>query len=108
MMESTGMSGRSPDLSAQVKEAQLAVHVTWNTRPGVVGVLALKPPIAAYPTGRFAADTEGSSAMPITGRLGRTILLSVTFTQFAWLAVPVPRLKPIHALPSFVPTIATL
>jgi hypothetical protein len=46
--------------------------------------------------------------MPITGRFGSTVLLSVTFTQFAWLAVPVPRLKPIHALPSFVPTMATL
>jgi hypothetical protein len=40
--------------------------------------------------------------------LGNTALLPVTFTQFAWFATPVPRLNPIHALPSFVPAIATL
>ena len=83
MIESTGMSGRSPVLSAQVNEPQLAVHVTWNTWPGVVGVLGLKPPIPAYPTGRLAADTEGSSAIPITGRFGRTVLLPVTSIQLA-------------------------
>ena len=32
----------------------------------------------------------------------------VTLTQFAWPATPVPRLKPIQTLASFVPTIATL
>ena len=32
----------------------------------------------------------------------------MTLTQFAWPATPVPRLKPIHTLASFVPTIATL
>ena len=45
--ESAGMSGRLPLLSAKVKVAQLAVHVTWKTWPGLVGVLALKPPTAA-------------------------------------------------------------
>ena len=47
MTESTGMSGRSPLLSAQVNEPQLEAQVTWNTWPGVPGVLALKPPTAA-------------------------------------------------------------
>jgi hypothetical protein len=47
MIESTGMSGRSPVLSSQVDVAQVAAHVTWKTWPGVVGVLALKPPTAA-------------------------------------------------------------
>src|SRR6267378_2919866 len=74
----------------------------------MLGVLGLKPPIAAYPTGRFAADTVGSSATPIIGRFGSTVLPPVTSTQFAWLGVPVPRLKPIHALASFVPAMATL
>src|SRR5438105_722055 len=46
--------------------------------------------------------------MPSTGRFGSTVFPPVTFTQFAWLAVPVPRLKPIQTLPSFVPTIAAL
>src|SRR5438132_1900684 len=108
MIESTGMSGRLPLLSSQVKDPQVAVHVTWKTWPGVVGVLALKPPTAAYPTGRFAADTVGSSAMPSTGRRGTTVLFPVTSTQLACDAVPVPRLKPIQTLASFVPTIATL
>src|SRR5207247_7237492 len=63
---------------------------------------------AAYPTGRFAADTVGSSAIPSTGRRGTTVLLPVTSTQFAWDWVPVPRLKPIQTLASFVPTMATL
>src|SRR5438876_4285503 len=107
MMESTGISGRSPVLSAQVNEPQLAVHVTWDTWPGVPGVLALKPPTAAYPTGRFAADTVGSSAMPSTGRKGTTMLLPVTSTQFACDGVPVPRLKPTQTLASLVPTMAT-
>jgi len=31
-------------------------------------------------------------------------LLPVTLTQFAWPCTPVPRLKPIQTLPSFVPT----
>ena len=35
-------------------------------------------------------------------------MLPVTFTQFACDATPVPRLNPIQALPSFVPTIASL
>lgn len=83
MMLSTGMSGRSPVLSSHVNEAQLAAHVTWYTWPGVVGVFAAKPPIPAYPTGRFAADTDGSSAIPITGRLGNTLLPPVTSIQFA-------------------------
>ena len=47
MIESTGMSGRSPLLSAQTNEPQLEAQVTWNTWPGVPGVLALKPPTAA-------------------------------------------------------------
>src|SRR2546423_14721803 len=46
--------------------------------------------------------------MPSTGRFGSTVFPPVTLTQFAWLAVPVPRLKPIQTLPSFVPTIAEL
>jgi hypothetical protein len=47
MIESTGMSGKLPVLSAHVNEAQFAVHVTWKTWPGVAGVFALKPPTAA-------------------------------------------------------------
>src|SRR2546425_10651503 len=108
MIESTGISGRLPVLSSQVKDPQVAAHVTWKTWPGVVGVLALKPPTAAYPTGKFAADTVGSRAMPSTGRLGKTALPPVTFTQFACPYAPAPRLKPICTLPSLVPTIATL
>src|SRR5436190_15422400 len=46
--------------------------------------------------------------MPSTGRRGTTVLLPVTSTQFACAWVPVPRLKPIQTLASFVPTIATL
>jgi len=42
------------------------------------------------------------------GRFGRIALLPVTFTQFPWFAIPVPRLNPICTLPSFVPTMATL
>src|SRR5439155_8605769 len=72
------------------------------------GVLALKPPTAAYPTGKLAAPTVGSSAIPSTGRRGTTVLLPVTSTQFACDWVPVPRLKPIQTLASFVPTMATL
>ena len=34
-------------------------------------------------TGTFAALTDGSSAIPRTGRFGKTALLPVTFTQFA-------------------------
>src|SRR5215471_15892906 len=56
----------------------------------------------------FAAPTDGSSATPRIGRLGRTELEPVTSTHVAWDALPVPRLKPIQALPSLVPTIATL
>ena len=55
---------------------------------------------------RVGAD--GSSAIPSTGRFGRTVLPPVTFTQLACDAMPVPRLKPIRTLPSFVPTIASL
>src|SRR6266567_4027591 len=102
------MYGRLPDLSRHVNEPQSAAQVTWKTWPGVVGVLALNPPTAAYPTGRFAADTVGSSAMPNTGRRGTTVLLPVTSTQFACACVPVPRLKPIQTLASFVPTMASL
>src|SRR6187397_3214478 len=40
------------------------------------------------------------------GRFGRTAFEPVTSTQFAWFAVPVPRLKPIQTFPSFVPAIA--
>ena len=47
MIESTGISGRLPVLSLQVKDAQSVVQVTWKTWPGVAGVLALKPPTAA-------------------------------------------------------------
>src|SRR4029079_7121809 len=50
----------------------------------------------------------GSSAMPGMGRFGSTALLPVTFTHVACEAVPVPRLKPICTLPSFVPAIATV
>ena len=41
------MLGRLPDLFSQVNEAQLAVQVTWNTWPGVLGVFWSKPPTAA-------------------------------------------------------------
>jgi hypothetical protein len=56
----------------------------------------------------FAAATVGSRAIPRIGRLGKVALPAVTFTQMAWFAAPVPRLNPIHALPSFVPAMATL
>jgi hypothetical protein len=56
----------------------------------------------------FAAATVGSKAIPRTGRLGKIALPTVTFTQVAWLATPVPRLKPIQAFQSLVPSIATL
>jgi hypothetical protein len=36
------------------------------------------------------------------------VLFPVTLTQLACDAVPVPRLKPIQTLASFVPSIATL
>src|ERR1017187_3863751 len=108
MTESTGMSGRLPVLSSQLNDAHVAAHVTWKTCPKVDGVLALKPPTAAYPTGVLADPTEGSSAMPRTGRLGSTALAPVTSTQVAWAATPVPRLNPICTLPSLVPAIATL
>jgi hypothetical protein len=108
MIESTGISGRLPVLFAQVKEPQSAAQVTWKTWPAVAGVLVLNPPTAAYPTGRFAAVTVGSSAIPCTGRRGRTVLSPVTFTQLACDAVPVPRLKPIQTFASFVPSMATL
>src|SRR5437868_1237732 len=103
MIESTGMSGKLPVLSAQINEPHVAAHVTWKTWPVVVGVLALKPPTAAYPTGTFADETDGSRAMPRIGRLGKTALAPVTFTQFACAATPVPRLNPIWTLPSLVP-----
>ena len=80
----------------------------------MLGVLGLKPPTAAYPTGRFAADTVGSSAIPSTGRRGTIpwfpvgVQSPVRQTQLAWDAVPVPRLNPIQTLASFVPTMATL
>src|SRR5215467_2817926 len=106
-MESTGISGRLPVLSSHVNEAQSAAQVTWNTWPGVVGVLALNPPTAAYPTGRLAAATEGSRATPSTGRRGTIpwfpagVQSPVRQTQLACDAVPVPRLNPIQALASF-------
>src|ERR1043165_6160781 len=103
MTESTGISGRLPVLSVQVKDAQLLEQTTWKRWPGVVGEFALKPPTAAYPTGTSAVATMGSRAIPSTGRLGSTALLPVTFTQFACAATPVPRLKPIWTLPSLVP-----
>src|SRR5271154_2605155 len=111
MMESTGMSGRLPSSAVQVNpshEVEVMVQTTRNTCPGVVGVLALKPPTAAYPIGVPAAGELGSSAMPMIGRLGRTALPPVTFTQVACACTPVPRLKPICTLPSLVPAIATL
>src|ERR1017187_3017801 len=107
MTESTGMSGRLPVLSSQLNDAHVAAHVTWKTCPGIT-VLALKPPTAAYPTGVLADPTEGSRAMPRTGRLGKTVLEPVTSTQVAWDGAPVPRLKPIWTLPSLVPAMATL
>src|SRR5689334_4798798 len=55
-----------------------------------------------------AVVVVGSIATPRTGRLGRTALLPVTLTHVACEAVPVPRLKPICTLPSFVPAMATL
>ena len=58
--------------------------------------------------GTFAAATLGSSAIPRMGRLGNTVLPPVTLTQVAAFATPVPRLNPIQALPSLVPTMATL
>src|SRR5262249_23034993 len=108
MIESTGMSGRWRVLSSKVTEPQLEAQLTWNMCPGWVGVLALNPPTAAYATGTSTAGTEGSSAMPNTGRRGNTTLPPVTSTQFAWAATPVPRLNPICTLASLVPTIATL
>src|SRR5690348_367471 len=109
MIESTGMSGRSPLLSAQVDVAQsVPPQVTWKTWPGVEGVLALKPPTAAYPIASCRVAVVGSSAIPSTGRFGRTVLPSVTLTQLAWACVPVPRLKPIQTLPSLVPAMAWL
>ena len=47
MMESIGRSGRLPVLFTQVNEAQLAVHVTMKTWPGVEGVFSSKPLTAA-------------------------------------------------------------
>src|SRR5271165_2503412 len=111
MMESTGMSGRLPVSSVQVDPShgvEVMVQTTRNTWPGVAGVLALKPPTAAYPIGVPTAGELGSRAMPWIGRLGRTALAPVTFTQVACAWVPVPRLKPICTLPSLVPAIATL
>jgi hypothetical protein len=108
MIESTGMLGRLPLLFAHVNVAQFEVQVTWNTWPGVNGVLASKPPTAAYPVARSRVGVDGSSAIPSTGRFGSTVLPPVTSTQFAWEATPVPRLKPIQTLASFVPTIAWL
>src|ERR1044071_1412801 len=46
--------------------------------------------------------------MPRIGRFGSTALLPVTLTHVACEAVPVPRLKPICTLPSFVPAMATV
>jgi len=46
--------------------------------------------------------------MPRTGRFGNTVFPPVTFTQVAAFTTPVPRLNPIHALPSLVPAMATL
>src|SRR5690348_9823212 len=86
MMESTGMLGRLPLLLTQLKVAQLAVHVTWNTCPWVLGVFSLKPPTAAYPTNGFT----GSVATSRMGRLGSTALPPVTLTQVAVLALPCP------------------
>src|ERR1700694_3046781 len=102
IIESTGTSGRLPVLLLQVKEAQLAVQTTRKTWPGVGGVLALKPPTAAYPIG--AVVVAGSKATSNMGRLGRMRLLSVTFTHVDWFE-PVPRPRPIWTLPSLVPTI---
>ena len=68
----------------------------------------MKPPTAAYPVARLAVGADGSRAIPSTGRLGRTVLPPVTFTQLACDAAPVPRLNPIQTLASFVPTIASL
>src|SRR5437763_1306861 len=101
MIESTGTFGRLPLLFSQVNVAQLAVQVTWKTCPGVVGVLALNPPIAAYPFG--AVVVVGSNATSRIGRLGRMALLPVTSTHVA-LAEPEPIAKPICTLPSLVPT----
>src|SRR5215475_80140 len=100
------MLGRLPLLFAQVNVAQRAVQVIWNTWPPWPGVLASKPPIAAYPVASSLVGEAASSAIPSTGRFGSTLLLSVTLTQFACEAMPVPRLKPIQTLPSFVPAIA--
>src|SRR5215213_5888790 len=108
MIESTGTSGRLPVLSCHVKLAQSTVQVTRNTWPGVAGVLPLKPPTPAYPTAGLSAVFMllGSKATSRIGRFGRALLPSVTFVQIDWLE-PVPMLRPIWTLPSFVPTIAS-
>src|SRR5664280_596653 len=111
MMESTGMSGRLPVSFVQVNPSHgvnVMVQTTRNTCPGVLGELLLKPPTAAYPIGVPTAGELGSRAMPMIGRLGRTALPPVTFTQLACACAPVPRLKPIWTLPSLVPAMATL
>src|SRR4051812_42365786 len=106
MIESTGMSGRLPVLSAQVDDAQSVAHVTWKTWPGVDGVFALNPPTAAYAAIGAASVlfARGSNVTSRTGRFGSTELPPVTFVQIAWFATPVPRLRPIWTFPSFVPT----
>src|SRR5215208_1128181 len=108
MIESTGTSGRLPVLSCHMKLAQSTVQVTRNTWPGVAGVLPLKPPTAAYPTAGLSAVFMllGSKATSRMGRFGSALLPSVTFVQIDWLE-PVPMLRPIWTLPSFVPTIAS-
>src|SRR5579862_10058497 len=95
--ESAGMSGRLPLLSTQEKVAHCAVQVTCNTWPGVVGVFSLKPPTAAYATSGLVGEVDTSCI----GRFGSTLLLSVTSTAVAALAVP--RLKMYATLPSLVP-----
>src|ERR1043165_1478028 len=99
------MSGRFPLLSVQVNVAQFVVQSTRNRWPGVDGALASKPSSASPSIG--AVVVVGSMEMPRMGRFGSTVLLPVTLTHVACDAVPVPRLKPICTLPSFVPAIAT-
>src|SRR5207237_1168501 len=76
MIESTGMSGRLPVLLLQTNVAQLAVQVTWKTWPGVVGVLALKPPTAASPLGPVVVVGGARDCLPDSGRPNNQVAAS--------------------------------
>src|SRR5256885_8408718 len=87
IIESTGMSGRLPVLLLHTNVAQSAAQTTRKTCPGVVGVLALNPPTAAYPMG--AVVVVGSIATSRIGRFGKTAFPPVKPTQSA--IAPTPR-----------------